>query len=191
MFRFNINLWSRNKLELTFSRWPLAASVYFKYPKLKVDSLGISSSGRTFSFCFMKPDWKMPRLKRSDNSWLPFTCIVQDQLMNFGIAVHNSFRNECTCDFSCCSWSSTDEYRAILGSLVGASRDMENNEEIQQRSEAIYVCGYNPGECKCCGKLTDTRLGCCLECADNVTQEELTAGVVLCRDKLTGKSWVA
>ena len=166
-----------DKLSLKFSLKPLAFKLTYKRAKF-VDKCGLTHYDFTQSIRFMRPSLRWPRTKRTDGTYLPLSCILQDTLLVCGIAACNPFREDCTSLFECCNWSLSNEQKSILSALVGGVVSHED----------VYVVKENIGVCRCCGKEKDLRLDVCFDCADEVKAEELVDGVTVVSNK-RGDIW--
>lgn len=171
------------KLTLTLSVRNLGLQIRYALPRRVIN--GLTYYDFVWSAHLIKPTWRVPMFKRSDGSWLPISCIVQEALLSCGIAVCNLFRCECTSGFECCSWNVSRDDQAVLQSLV-------TSKEIQsQKSPEVYVAHVDDGVCRCCGKTSDLREGICFECADRVVVEPIIDGVTSFHDTVGGKTWIS
>ena len=166
-----------DKLSLKFSLKPLAFKLTYKRAKF-VDKCGLTHYDFTQSIRFMRPSLRWPRTKRTDGTYLPLSCILQDTLLVCGIAVCNPFREDCTSLFECCNWSLSNEQKMILSSLV---------DDVS--SSSVHVVKEDIGTCRCCGEQKDLRFGVCFDCSSEINVEELVDGVTACSNK-GGDVWM-
>lgn len=167
-----------SKLSVKISLRPLAFKLTYKRDRF-VDKRGLTRYDFTQSLRFVRPKLRWPRLRCSDGSWLPLSCIIQDILLVCGIAACNPFREECASAFECCSWGLSDKDKAILSSLVSGNAICSG----------VYVASEDFGECRCCGEERDLRLGVCFNCYSEVDVEEIVDGVTACSNK-RGDVWM-
>lgn len=167
------------KLTVTLSPRNRGIQIRYAMPRRVIN--GLTYYDFTWSLHLLKPEWRLPRFKRDDNSWLPISCILQDTMLVCGIAACNLFRHECTSGFECCAWNVCDEDREVLKSIASNS---------PLKPSGLYVAKAHEGTCRCCGKLEDLREGVCFDCADHVVVEDLVEGVTSFHDTKGEQTWV-
>ncbi len=166
-----------------------AFALYVRYPLQHIDKNALAVRfGWSLAFAVVKPTWKLVKLKRHDDSRLPISCIIQDQLQALGLAVHNIFRGECTSTFGCCGWKDP-ELAGFLGALVQQANGTPEN--VDTSTSGVFISGLNIQECKICGCDEDTRGGVCFDCSDHVRTRQVIEGVYEAYDmRNPSNSWI-